>query len=208
VSLWIEPLQSKPSASDTPAAAPLWRNAAFLSVIAAAALIQSSHAVFYGFSTIDWKTAGFDGVSIGLLWAIGVVAEIVLFALSGRLPPTLTPQLLLLLGAAGGIIRWGAMALDPPGWSLPLLQCLHAATFGATHLGLIGYIAHHAPERFSATAQGYFAILSGLLLGVSTGVAGFLYECFGGASYAGMALIAAVGGIVLIAARMRWKAAF
>lgn len=208
VSLWIEPLQSKPSASDTPAAAPLWRNAAFLSVIAAAALIQSSHAVFYGFSTIDWKTAGFDGVSIGLLWAIGVVAEIVLFALSGRLPPTLTPQLLLLLGAAGGIIRWGAMALDPPGWSLPLLQCLHAATFGATHLGLIGYIAHHAPERFSATAQGYFAILSGLLLGVSTGVAGFLYERFGGASYAGMALIAAVGGIVLIAARMRWKAAF
>jgi PPP family 3-phenylpropionic acid transporter len=208
VSLWIAPLQAVPPAADVPPSAPLWRNPGFLSVIAAAALVQSSHAMFYGFSTIDWKAAGFDGATIGLLWAIGVIAEIVLFAMSGRLPPAFTPQVMLMIGAAGGILRWGAMALDPPGWSLPLLQCLHAATFGATHLGLIGYIAHHAPERFSATAQGYFAILSGLLLGVSTGLAGFLYERFGGASYAAMALTAALGGIILIAARVKWKAAF
>jgi PPP family 3-phenylpropionic acid transporter len=207
-SLWIAPLPAVRSAGDAPPAAPLWRNPAFLSVIAAAALIQSSHAMFYGFSTIDWKTAGFDGASIGLLWAIGVIAEIVLFALSGRLPPAFTPQVLLMVGAAGGLLRWGVMACDPPGWSLPLLQCLHAATFGATHLGLIGYIAHHAPERFSATAQGYFAILSGLLLGVATGLAGFLYERFGGAGYAGMAVVAAFGGVILIAARTKWNASF
>jgi PPP family 3-phenylpropionic acid transporter len=208
VSLWIAPLQVLPPAVDAPPPAPLWRNPGFLSVIAAAALVQSSHAMFYGFSTIDWKAAGYDGATIGLFWAIGVIAEIILFAMSGRLPPAFTPQVMLMIGAAGGILRWGAMALDPPGWSLPLLQCLHAATFGATHLGLIGYIAHHAPERFSATAQGYFAILSGLLLGVSTGLAGFLYERFGGASYAAMALTAALGGIILIAARVKWKTAF
>lgn len=208
VSLWIAPLQTVPSAVDAPPSAPLWRNPAFLAVIAAAALIQSSHAMFYGFSTIDWKAAGFDGVSIGILWAIGVIAEIILFALSGRLPPALTPQVFLMVGAAGGIVRWTAMALDPPGWALPLLQCLHAATFGATHLGLIGYIAHHAPERFSATAQGYFAILSGLLLGIATGLAGFLYERYGGAGYAGMAVMAALGGLILVAARMKWKSAF
>jgi len=209
VSLWIVPLQKTvPSAVDAPSAPPLWRNPAFLSVIAAAALIQSSHAMYYGFSTIDWKAAGFDGVAIGLLWAIGVIAEIGLFAVSGRLPPAFTPQVLLMVGAAGGLVRWGALALDPPGWSLPLLQCLHAATFGATHLGLIGYIAHHAPERFSATAQGYFAILSGLLLGIATGLAGFLYERLGGAGYAGMAIVAAIGGVVLFAARTKWKASF
>lgn len=208
VSLWIAPVSGAAATSELPAAPPLWRDPAFLAVIAAAALIQSSHAVYYGFSTIAWKTAGFDGISIGLLWAIGVIAEIVLFAVSGRLPPAFTPQLLLLIGAAGGVLRWGLMALDPPGWSLPLLQCLHAATFGTTHLGLIGYIAHHAPERFAATAQGYFAILSGLLLGVSTGLAGFLYERFGDASYAAMAVTAALGGAILIAARVKWKTAF
>lgn len=207
MSLWVAPLRVPPSASDAPTV-PLWRNPAFLSVIAAAALIQSSHAMYYGFSTIDWKAAGFDGGTIGMLWAIGVIAEIILFALAGRLPPWLTPQMLLLVGAIGGILRWTAMAFDPPAWTLPLLQCLHAATFGTTHLGLIGYIAHHAPERFSATAQGYFAILSGLMLGVATGLAGFLYERYGGAGYAAMALTAALGGAIIVIARAKWRAAF
>lgn len=202
-SLAIMPVHSAPT--EAPAAAPLWRNPAFLAVIAAAGLIQASHAVYYGFSTIDWKAAGVGGASIGLLWAIGVVAEIVLIALSGRLPPWLTPHILLLIGAAGALVRWTAMAFDPPAWSLPLLQCLHAATFGATHLGLIGYIARHAPERFAATAQGYFSVLSGLLLGASMSLAGVLYERFGEASYAAMTVSAALGGAMLLGARMRWK---
>lgn len=208
VSLRLMPVPASAAAPDASPPAPLWRNQAFLSVIAAAGLIQSSHAFYYGFSTIDWKAAGLDGVTIGLLWALGVVAEIILFALSSRLPPWLTPYVLLVIGAAAGVIRWIAMAFDPPGFALPLLQCLHAATFGATHLGLIGYIAQHAPERFAATAQGYFSIISGVLLGVSMGLTGFLYEKFGGAGYAGMALIAALGGAIVIAARMKWKTAF
>ena len=66
---------------------PLWRNSRFVAIVIAASLIQSSHAVYYGFSTIAWKAAGFDGVAIGALWALGVAAEIVLFALASRLPP-------------------------------------------------------------------------------------------------------------------------
>lgn len=200
-SLAVTPVRTAPA--EAPATQPLWRDPAFLAVIAAAGLIQASHAVYYGFSTIDWKAAGFDGATIGLLWAIGVVAEIVLFALSGRLPPWLTPHALLVIGAAGGLVRWSAMALDPPGWSLPLLQCLHAATFGATHLGLIGYIARHAPERFAATAQGYFSVHSGLMLGGAMSLAGFLYERVGGASYAAMTLAAALGGAIVLAVRVR-----
>lgn len=207
VSLRLVPLPAAPPAIEAPSA-PLWRDPAFLAVIAAAGLIQASHALYYGFSTIDWKAAGFDGVTIGVLWALGVIAEIVLFALSGRLPPWLATQTLLLIGAAGGLVRWTAMAFDPPGWTLPLLQGLHAATFGATHLGLIGYIAHRAPERFAATAQGYFSILSGVLLGVSMGLAGFLYERFGSAGYAGMALIATLGGVIVAATFAKRKTAF
>ncbi len=48
-----------------------------------ASLIQASHAVYYAFSTLDWTAKGFDGVTIGVLWALGVVAEIVLFAFAG-----------------------------------------------------------------------------------------------------------------------------
>ena len=41
---------------------------------------------------------GYDGATIAALWALGVVAEIVLFAVQGRLPVPLTPTLLLMIG--------------------------------------------------------------------------------------------------------------
>src|SRR5215467_5903235 len=62
----------------------LWRSGVFVAVIAGASLIQASHAVLYGFVTLQWTKEGLDGTAIGLLWAIGVVAEILLFAVSGR----------------------------------------------------------------------------------------------------------------------------
>src|SRR5437588_8057550 len=113
----------------------LLRDPAFLVVVAAASLVQASHALYYGFSVIDWQIAGFDGTAIGALWALGVLAEIVLFALSARLP--LAPTALILIGAAGAVVRWSAMALTPPAAALPALQCLHALSFGATHLGAL-----------------------------------------------------------------------
>ncbi len=54
----------------------------FILMLAAAALIQSSHAVVYSFSTIHWKSIGYSETLIGLLWAEGVVAEIILFQYS------------------------------------------------------------------------------------------------------------------------------
>jgi PPP family 3-phenylpropionic acid transporter len=209
VSLTLVPLPASPATAggDAPPM-PLWRNPAFLAVILAAGLIQASHALYYGFSTIDWTAAGYGGLTVGLLWALGVISEIVLFALSGRLPPALTPQALLLAGAAGGVLRWTAMAFDPPALLLAPLQVLHAASFGATHLGLIGYIARHAPDRFAATAQGYFSIVSGVLLAVGMGAAGILYARYQGGGYAGMAIAAALGGLIVIVALRRWPRAF
>src|SRR5262249_34176942 len=89
----------------------LLRDPAFLAA-AAASFIQASHAIYYGFSALDWRAAGLDGGAIGALWALAVVAEIALFAISGRLP--VAPTTLLMLGAAGAVIRWSAMAFDPP----------------------------------------------------------------------------------------------
>src|SRR3954469_1836274 len=86
----------------------------FLAIAAAGSLIQASHAVYYGFSTLDWSAKGFGGVTIGMLWALGVVAEIALFALAPRLPPSIGPVTLLAIGAAGAAVRWTVTALDPP----------------------------------------------------------------------------------------------
>ena len=70
--IWLMPLpQPAPLSDHAQVSRPLWRNPGFLAIVVAASLVQSSHAVYYGFSTIGWKAAGFDGVAIGALWAIG-----------------------------------------------------------------------------------------------------------------------------------------
>lgn len=173
----------------------LLRDPAFIAVLAAASLIQSSHAVYYGFSALEWRAAGIDGTAIAALWGLGVIAEIVLFALSGRLPRFFQPSVMLTIGAAGATLRWAAMALDPPAAMLPLVQLLHALSFGATHLGALTFLARHAPQGQAATAQGYLAIAMGAAMAGATGLSGVLYGAFGVKAYAAMALAAVAGGV-------------
>ena len=183
----------------------LLRDPAFILVLAAASLIQASHAVFYGFSAVQWHAAGLDGTAIAALWALGVAAEIVLFALQARLPPFFTPTVLIMTGALGGTLRWLGMAVDPPALTLPWLQLLHALSFGATHLGALMFLAHHAPPGQAATAQGYLAIAAGFAMAAAMGISGVLYEDFGSRAYAAMALVAFAGGTCGLVAHRMWR---
>jgi MFS transporter, PPP family, 3-phenylpropionic acid transporter len=197
-----------PAPQPAPPRKSLLRDPAFIAVLAAASLIQSSHAVYYGFSALAWRSAGLDGTAIAALWGLGVVAEIVLFAVSGRLPPFFRPTVLITIGAAGAALRWAAMALDPPSYALPWLQLLHAASFGATHLGALGFVSRHAPPGQGASAQGYLAIAVGVTTAGATGLSGWLYGSFGAGAYAAMALAAVAGGaFAQIAQRARREVA-
>jgi PPP family 3-phenylpropionic acid transporter len=194
--LGLAPLDAMPAASAAPAPrGSLLRDRPFIAVLVAASLIQSSHAVYYGFSTLQWRAAGLDGSAIAGLWALGVVAEIVLFALQGRLPPYITAAVLLVAGGLGAVLRWTAMALDPPAAWLPALQLLHALSFGATHLGALGFVARNAPPGLGATAQGYLALALGTTMAAMTALSGGLYGAFGARAYAAMALVAIAGSV-------------
>jgi PPP family 3-phenylpropionic acid transporter len=195
VAFMLEPMHtSAPPAQPAGPRRHLLRDPAFIAVVAASSLIQSSHAVYYGFSALQWRGNGLDGTAIAALWGLGVIAEIVLFALSGRLPLFFQPITLLMIGAAGATLRWTAMAFNPPDIVLPVLQLLHALSFGTTHLGAIGFVARHAPHGQSATAQGYLSIAQGVVFAAMTGVSGWLYGAYGARAYAAMALAAVAGG--------------
>jgi PPP family 3-phenylpropionic acid transporter len=181
----------------------LLRDPAFLAIAAASSLIQASHAVYYGFSALDWQAAGLGGGTIAALWALGVVAEIALFAVSGRL--RIGAPALLLIGAAGATVRWTAMAFDPPQLLLPLLQCLHALSFGATHLAALAFVVRAAPAEIGATAQGYLAVAQGLAMAVAMGISGVLYARYGSAAYGAMAVAAGVGGVCALAGGRLWR---
>jgi MFS transporter, PPP family, 3-phenylpropionic acid transporter len=204
----LEPLDG----GSGPAAAPplqspkiLLRNPAFVAVVLASSMVQGSHALYYGFSTMDWRAAGLDGTVIGALWGLGVLAEIVLFALSGRLPKSLRPTTLLAIGGLGAIIRWTAMAFDPPAALLPALQILHAASFGAAHLGMMGFLARAVPRQLAATAQGFAATWSGIVSASATFISGFVFAASGSLAYLVMAAMAVVGLSSALYAGRRWR---
>jgi PPP family 3-phenylpropionic acid transporter len=171
----------------------------------AAAAIQGSHSVYYGFGTLHWTALGYSGETIGWLWAEGVIAEIVLFAYGAPLLARLGPARLLVLAGGAGALRWSLMA---GAVSLPLLlavQLLHALTFGAAHLGAMHFMARALPEEWSSTGQSlYSATVSGIGFGLVMAISGQLYSGLGANSYLVMAGIAAVGALAGIMLDRRW----
>ncbi len=196
----LAPVSRDPAASNQSALS-LWRSPVFVAVVAATSLIQASHAVLYGFASLQWEAKGLDGPAIGALWAIGVVAEIGLFAVSRRVMTWLRPIDLIGLGAIGAILRWTAMAFDPPALFLPMLQCLHGLSFGATHLGAMHFLAGFAAERQGATAQGDYSTVVAVVFAAEMGLAGVLVGQFGAYAYLAMAASALAGAAIIAVAR-------
>lgn len=190
-----------PHPAETPTAGvSLWRAPGFAAVALGAGLIQASHAVLYGFATLQWGARGIDGPAIGALWAIGVIAEVTLFARSGPLIAWLGAPGMIVLGGFGGVIRWTAMAFDPPTATLPFLQVLHALSFAATHLGTMHFLARAAPTGRSATAQGDVSALQGIVFAAAMSLSGILVAAHGSFAYAAMAAASGIGALVAVSA--------
>jgi PPP family 3-phenylpropionic acid transporter len=207
VALGLAPISStEPRAANPIRAGALLRNPVFLAVIVAASLVQASHALLYGFSAIAWQARGIGDTSIGALSALAVIAEIVMFWISRTLPASvMRPTVLLMVGAAGAVLRWAAMAFEPPALMLPFVQCLHALSFAAVHLGALGFLNRAAPPGRAAIAQGYYAIITGIVMSAMTASSGLLYGALGERGYAAMALVAAIGGALAVFAHRRWS---
>jgi PPP family 3-phenylpropionic acid transporter len=178
----------------------------FLLFLLAASLIQASHALYYSFGSLNWRAQGIPDSAIGLLWSVGVVAEVALFAVSGRVIAYCGTARLLMFAGLAATLRWAVMALDPPLWPTALLQTLHAMSFGAAHIAAIHFLTRAVPEDRAATAQGvYAAVVAGLVLGAVTIASGPLYRSFAGEAYAGMALLALAGAGCAFLLMRRWR---
>lgn len=172
-----------------------------LLVMLAGGIIQASHAVYYAFSAIHWQSQGIDGRWFGILWGVGVVAEVLLFAYAGRLLARIGAITMIGIGAAGAIVRWSLMAIDPSFGVLLVLQLFHGLTFGATHLGTVHAIQERVGADRAASAQAlHSALSSGVLMGVTTMLAGAVYGPLLGGSYLVMMVLAMIGGALVMLA--------
>jgi MFS transporter, PPP family, 3-phenylpropionic acid transporter len=202
VSLGLQPLDNPKAAPATPhRAGALLRDPGFLAIIFAAALIQGSHAAYYTFASITWQGAGLGGLTIAGLWVLGVLAEIVVFALSPRF--TFSPAVLVVIGGLAGVARWLITAQEPSVAVLAVVQLAHGLTYGITQVGTMGLLVRHVPVQVMARGQGYYAACSGIVTSSASILSGAVYARHGQGVYYVMAAMALSGALVMWLARHR-----
>jgi PPP family 3-phenylpropionic acid transporter len=202
VSLGLQPLGNPKSATNMQqGAGTLLRDPGFLAIIVTSALIQGSHAAYYIFASIAWQEAGLGGLTIAGLWSLGVIAEIVVFALSPRF--TLQPVMLVVIAALSAVARWVITAQEPPLAILAVVQLAHGLTFGLTQVGTMGLLVRYVPGHVMARGQGYLAACSGIVSSSTSILSGAVYARYGQGVYYVMAAMALSGAVVMWLARHR-----
>ena len=165
----------------------------FVLFLFAAGLGQASHGFLYAVGSLYFVDLGYSKSVIGLLWAVGVLAEVLMFAFSNRFHQALGSVRLIMLGTALAALRWAVTGLAPPLAALFIIQTLHAASFGLTHLGTMHFIRERVPGHIRNTVQGLYSVLSGgVLLSGAMWISGPLYVSLGGAAWFVMAAAAAL----------------
>jgi PPP family 3-phenylpropionic acid transporter len=119
---------------------------------------------------------GYSASTVGYLWSLGVVAEVVIFTLSNRLFRRFSARDLLLLSAVCGLVRWSLM-----GWTIALpwlvvAQILHCGTFTVCHLAAMRYISARQGSEVIRLQAVYSAVAMGGSIALMTMIAGFLFE--------------------------------
>jgi PPP family 3-phenylpropionic acid transporter len=205
VSLGLVPLPAQTTDAPQARASGLVKQKMFWAIIGSSVLIQGSHAAYYAFASITWMKSDLGGFTIALLWSLGVVAEIVIFAISPRF--TLSPSILVTIGAASAILRWIVTAQQPRMEILIVAQAMHGLTFGITQVGIVALLVRSVPHHLLASAQGYLVALGGIVSSVTLVASGLMYARWGEGVYYAMALMALAGGVLMLFWRKRLDAA-
>jgi PPP family 3-phenylpropionic acid transporter len=169
-----------------------------LPLVAACALVQGSHAMVYGFGSLAFEARGFSGAEIGMLWGIGVIGEVILFALPHRWTSRPAASLLAVVAALAAIVRWVTIAAEPGFAVLLAAQGLHALSFAATHLALVRRVSETATPGRAAAVQSLAASVIALMMASTTALSGPLYSALGSAAFLTMTVPAGAGLVIAV----------
>ncbi|MET0107086.1 MAG: MFS transporter, partial [Sedimenticola sp.] len=106
-------------------------------------LLQAGHGAYYAFYSIYMEEVGYSKTLIGQLWALGVIAEVIVFLFMHRLLLRFGARLVLMASLFLAALRWLLIGNFPESLAILLFaQTLHAATFGTFHAAAI-HLVHH-----------------------------------------------------------------
>lgn len=144
-------------------------------------LVQLAHSPYYVFYSIYLKHHHYSATQIGLLWSLGVVAEIVLFIYMRWLLKHISLRSMLLFSILLSIVRWLVIAWYADNVVLlTMAQLLHAASFGGTHIAAIHLVYGYFGEQHQGKGQALYTSLSFGLGGMLGSLyAGYYWESVG-----------------------------
>jgi len=117
-----------------------------------------SHGPYYTFYSIYLENHGYNRSVIGQLWALGVIAEVVIFLFMHRFLPRYGLRLVLILSLILSTVRWLLIGFFPDNLTALLLaQLLHAASFGTFHAASIAWVHQHFEGKNQARGQALYS---------------------------------------------------
>jgi len=160
--IWLSSLSVKEASHrDHPPSAlgfrQILRQPAVYYFLIASFLLQLSHGPYYTFYSLYLESYDYSRTTIGLLWALGAVAEIAVFLVMHRLLPRLGVGPLFIWSLALTVGRWLMIAFFPENTSLVVFaQVLHAFSFGTTHAVAMELVRQHFSGRHLGQGQAIY----------------------------------------------------
>lgn len=197
---WTLPLPSDPPASTTPQRANWrwWRAPAVRWFLGAVCLMSVAHGALYTFFSLHLTLIGYSKVTIGILWALGVIAEIALFLILPRLTQQWGVAWPFVVTFAVATLRflligWLAESLV---WVV-VAQLMHAVTFALYHGCAVQLVNGWFGARAPALGQALYSSLSFGLGGmIGSALAGVVWTHGGPGWTFTASSVAALGGFV------------
>lgn len=154
-------------------------------------LLQVAHAPYYVFYSIYLKHHHYSATVTGLLWALGVLAEIVLFVYMSRLLNRFSLRAILLFSLVLATGRWLIIGWCPEYFGLLIIaQLFHAATFGGAHIVAIHLVHFYFGGQHQGKGQALYSSLSYGLGGMLGSLySGYYWESLGSRLVYSMAAI-------------------
>jgi PPP family 3-phenylpropionic acid transporter len=146
-------------------------------------LMQMGHAIYYTYFSLYMAELGYSFGAIGLLWALGVVAEIGVFFILHHFFERFSLGFLLWTSLFLAAVRWFTIAWFAEGlWLMLLVQLFHAMTFAVHHAVAMQYLSRYFSGGMKGRGQALYHSISYGLGGVlGSLLGGYLWSHWGGA---------------------------
>ena len=152
-----------------------------ISLLIVCFLVQAGHGPYYTFFSIYLEEHNYSSSFIGIAWAVGVIAEVLVYIFIHRVISRFKLRTLMILTLVLGTVRWLFTAYFVDNMIVLIFtQCLHAATFGVYHAVAIQYIHREFKGAHQGRGQALYSSVSfGAGLAFGTLISGYLWDSFG-----------------------------